>query len=82
MRIVKLSALFTGIHLLLIITLFMTFGLGLEGKHSLGHDVLWLVLEPGASIGGPWFLGIVLSSVVWGFICAMILTGVHHFVSK
>lgn len=82
MRILKLSSLFIGIHLLLTITLFMAFGLGLEGKHSFGHDVLWLLLEPGASIGAPWFFGILLSSVVWGFICAVIFTGVQHFTSK
>jgi len=45
----------------------MLFGLGLEGKPNIGHEVLWALLQPGASLEGPLYLLLAFNSLVWGF---------------
>jgi hypothetical protein len=72
MSILKLTFLLAAAHLLLVVITFMLFGLGLEGHRNLGHEFLWLLLQPGASLPGPWILILLMNSAFWGF-CGAVL---------
>jgi hypothetical protein len=78
MRIVRSGLMFSGVHLLLVITAFMAFGLGLEGKRSVGHDLLWFLLEPAASLPGAPLALVPLNSALWGFAFAVALESLRR----
>jgi hypothetical protein len=82
MQLTKLILLFSVIHFFLVILLFLVFGLGLEGKHSIGHLVLWVLLLPGALLPGSWLFTMFLNSITWGFCCAMALVGFRYIREK
>lgn len=68
---VRSGLLLSSIHLFLVVLVFLIFGLGLEGKHSIGHDILWLLLMPGTWLTFlPWYIVLPLNSLFWGFTCA------------
>ncbi len=73
MNILKLTFLLSAAHFSLVILVFLFFGLGLEGKRNLGHEFLWLLIQPGASVPGPWIFILVMNSFLWGFCGAVLL---------
>lgn len=82
MNITKLIILISASHFLLVIILFLCFGLGLEGKHSVGHLFLWTLMLPAVYIKGPGLIVIPLNSFVWGLGGALLLKGIHRIIAK
>ena len=79
MRIIQSGLVLGASHLFLVIIIFFMFGLGLEGRPNVGHELLWLLLKPGAWLTGPWFMILLLNSLVWGFACAVVFAGLRRF---
>ena len=71
---IRLLLLLSAAHLFLVIVTFILFGLGLEGDRNPGHDLLWILLQPGVAFPGPVFLTLPLTSLLWGFAGAVLLT--------
>ena len=69
-------------HLLLVVITFIFFGLGLEGKRSLGHEFLQVLLQPGAYLHGPWIIILLMNSFLWGFCSAMLIQVLHRMFAK
>ena len=82
MHIIKLAMLLSIAHFLLVVILFLCFGLGLEGKQSIGHIFLWTLMLPAVYIKGSSLIVIPLNSVLWGFCCALLFKGIHRVVAK
>lgn len=72
MSFLKLTFLLAAAHLVLVVITFMLFGLGLEGHRNAGHAFLWLLLQPAASLPGPWIPMLLMNSLFWGF-CGAVL---------
>lgn len=62
----RLTLILSAVHFLAVVVSFLAFGLGLEGNRHVGHLVLWMLLQPGSLIPGPWLLVLSLNSVLWG----------------
>ena len=73
MHITKLTILMSAVHFVLVVLLFLSFGIGLEGKQHFGHLVFWTLMMPAALIPLQGFWFIPLNSIVWGFVCAILL---------
>ena len=73
MHIGKLTLLLSAAHFFLVVILFLCFGIGLEGKQHAGHLIFWALMMPMALFPLPGFWFIPLNSIVWGFVCAMLL---------
>lgn len=82
MNITKLTILLSAAHFLLVIILFLCFGLGLEGKQSMGHIFLWTLMFPATYIKGAGLIVIPLNSVLWGFGGALLIKGIQHITAR
>lgn len=82
MSFIKLSLLFAAAHLFLVITAFLCFGIGLEGKQHIGHVIFWALLMPAALFPLTGFIFILLNSLLWGFGCALLFNGLRRLLHK
>ncbi len=82
MHITKLTLLLSALHFLFVIILFLCFGIGLEGKQSIGHQVLWTLMLPAAYFPVASLIVIPLNSIVWGFFGALLLKGLSHIINN
>lgn len=82
MQILKLIFLLAVIHLFLVIITFLFFGLGLEGERNIGHALLWILLQPGASFPGPWLLILTINSFLWGLCSAVLFKALCRILTK
>jgi hypothetical protein len=82
MHIFRLTLLLSAVHLLVVIITFIFFGIGLEGKRNFGNVFLWMLLQPGASLPGAWFLILPMNSLLWGFCSAVLFKVSHRLFSK
>lgn len=82
MNILKLAFLLSAVHLLLVVITFIVFGLGLEGHRNFGHEFLWLLLQPGASLPGPWIFILAMNSFLWGLCSAVFFKVFHRIFDK
>lgn len=82
MHMAKFTILLSAAHFLLVIILFLCFGLGLEGKQSIGHVLLWSLMLPAAYFPVSWFIFIPLNSLLWGLGCALLLKGFSYILNK
>jgi hypothetical protein len=79
MGFLRSALILSAAHLLSVVALFLVVGLGLEGRPSSAHHVLWFLLEPLVSLPPEWIpppLPIALlplNSAVWGFGGAAVL---------
>lgn len=79
----------SGVHMLLVITIFIAFGMGLEGPRNAAHEALWWLLQPAVSVArwttltpGQQLALLPLNSAVWGFGCALALSGLGRLAQR
>lgn len=82
MHIAKLTILLSAAHFLAVVVIFLCFGIGLEGKQHVGHLIFWTLMLPAAYFPLPGFMFIPLNSIIWGFVCALLLKGLNYIVYK
>ena len=74
----RLILLLAAVHLILTIVLFLSFGIGLEGKQHVAHQVLWVLMMPAACFPLKGLFIIPLNSLLWGVLGALLVRGLSH----